>query len=163
MVPWTERVQHVQGQVGVAEGDAAGFTGSGVVNGQLGLSLLKGYGPLELSLGAGYQRPLTQPAGVEASAFYIGQAFLGQAQADVEIFAGWKVGLGLNGFLGMTGVVDAAPTAATLSKLKVVPSVEWRVAPDEGVRAAYGADPALLPGSNAMTDNSLFLVYFKYL
>ncbi|MBM3266784.1 MAG: transporter [Candidatus Sericytochromatia bacterium] len=148
---------------GSAEGDAAAFTGSGVANGLIGLSFLKGYGPLELSASAAYQRPLTRPAGAVASAFYIGQALLGQAQADVEVFAGWKAGVGINGFVGATGVVDSAPTAATLSKLKVVPSLEWRPTPDEGVRAAFGADPTVFPGTNAMTDSTLYLVYFKYL
>jgi hypothetical protein len=163
---WTPAVATYAGvslPTGTSAGDAAAFTGSGVVSGQVGLSLLKGFGPLELTTSATYQRPITTPQGEAASAFYIGQALIGQVQADVEVFAGWKVGLGANGFLGMTGVVDSAPTAAKLSKLKLVPSIEWRVAPEEGVRAAYGGDPTAGPWSNAMTDQTLFLVYYRYL
>lgn len=148
---------------GNAAGNPASFTGSGVLSGQVGLSLLRSFGSLEVSASAGYQRPLTQPPQDVSSAFYVGQSLLGQLQANLEVAPGWRLGLGASTFYGEIGATDVAPTASRLGKLKLIPSVEWQFAPEQGVRLAYGADPGIGPWMNSMTDRTLFAVYYRYL
>lgn len=148
---------------GNAAGNPAGFTGSGVLSGQLGLSLLRTFGPLELSASAGYQRPLTQPSQAVSSAFYVGQSLLSQLQANLEVVPGWRLGLGASAFYGEIGASDVSPTASRLGKLKLIPSVEWQLTPEQGVRLAYGADPGIGPWMNSMTDRTFFAVYYRFL
>lgn len=148
---------------GNAAGEAATFTGSGVISGQLGLSALRSLGPVELSASVGIQRPLTEPAAGISSAFYVGQSVLGQLQANWEVHPDWRLGLGASTFYGEVSASDASPTAAKLGKLKLTPSVEWRFMPEQGLRLAYGADPGGGPWVNAMTDQTLIAVYYRFL
>jgi hypothetical protein len=147
---------------GRSSGSPADFTGSGLVSGQLGLTLLKALGPWELTAGLGYQRPMSRPAAGSSTAFTIGQVATGQAQVSVELFSGWRVGMGASGYAGTLASADPAQADSQLGKLKLMPSVEWRFAPTQGVRAAYGADPGTGPQLNAMSDQTLFLVYYRY-
>lgn len=147
---------------GNATGEAASFTGSGVVSAQLGLSALKDLGPFELSASVGLQRPLTEPASGVSRAFYVGQSFLGQLQANWELHPAWRLGMGASAFYGEVAATDASPTAAKLGKLKLSPSVEWRFMPDQGLRLAYGGDPAG-PWVNAMTDRTVVLAYYRFM
>lgn len=146
---------------GNAAGDPAGFTGGGVASGQVGLSLLKAYGPLELSASVGYQRPVTTPS-VVSSAFYVGNSGLGQLQANLDLPAGFRLGLGASAYRGFISGENVAPSAESLGKLKVTPSVEWRFLPSQGIRFAYGADPSVGPWLNAMTDRTFYASYFCF-
>ena len=149
---------------GNAAGDvAATYTGSGVVSAQLGASILKDVGSLELSAGVGYQRPLSEPAANVSTAFYVGQSVLGQLQANWEFLPAWRLGLGASAFYGEVAARDASPTASKLGKLKLTPSVDWQFLEGQGARLAYGADPASGPWVNAMTDRNLILTYYRFL
>lgn len=148
---------------GHASGAAAGFTGSGVASGQLGLSVFKLYETLELTASLGYQQPLTRPLQALSSAFYVGSAAIAQLQANWEVLPSLRLGLGATAFRGWVSDPEVASTASELAKLKLIPSVEWRFLPEQGLRFAYGADPGLGPWQNAMTDQSVTLVYFQYL
>ncbi len=148
---------------GNATGDAASFTGSGIVSAQLGVSALKAVGPVELSAGLGIQRPLTEPAANVSTAFYVGQSLLGQLQANWELHPAWLIGLGASTFYGEVAASDASPTAAKLGKLKLTPSLEWRFIPGQGLRLAYGADPSAGPRINAMTDQTFILAYYRFI
>lgn len=147
---------------GTSAGNPENVTGSGVWSGQLGLSLLKAMGPWEVTASLGYQRPLTRPADGTTNPFYIGQVATAQVQTAVELVPGWRLGLGASGYYGTLASADPATADSLLGKLKLMPSVEWRFAAQQGVRAAYGADPAAGPQINAMTDQTLFLVYYRY-
>ncbi|MNT11440.1 hypothetical protein D3C72_1463220 [compost metagenome] len=147
---------------GNSTGSPESFTGSGVWSGQLGLSMLKAMGPWEVTASVGYQRPMTQPSAEAASPFFIGQVATAQAQAAVELLPGWRLGLGASGYYGTIASTDPAPSDSLLGKLKLMPSVEWRFVPDQGVRLAYGTDPGAGPQLNAMTDQTTFLVYYRY-
>ena len=70
--------------------------------------------------------------------------------------------MGASGYAGTLASADPAQADSQLGKLKLMPSVEWRFAPTQGVRAAYGADPGTGPQLNAMSDQTLFLVYYRY-
>lgn len=147
---------------GNSAGSPESFTGSGVWSAQAGLSMLKTLGPVELTASLGYQRPMTQPAATAASPFFIGQVATAQAQAAAEILPGWRVGLGASGYYGTLASADPQSTGSTLGKLKLMPSIEWRFVSEQGVRLAYGADPGAGPQLNAMTDQTFFLVYYRY-
>ncbi len=147
---------------GNSTGSPENFTGSGVWSGLGGLSLLKISGPWELTASVGYQRPMTRPPAGATSTFYIGQVATAQTQVALEILPGWRLGLGASGYYGSLGNSDPATADSMLGKLKLMPSVEWRFVPEQGVRLAYGADPGMGPQLNAMTDQTLFLVYYRY-
>lgn len=147
---------------GNAAGSPENFTGSGVWSGQVGLSLLKAIGPWEVTGSLGYQRPLSRPAEGSSTAFTIGQVATGQVQAAVEVLPGWRLGLGASGYYGAIASSDPATADSLLGKVKLMPSVEWRFVPAQGIRLAYGSDPAIGPQLNAMTDQTLFLVYYRY-
>ena len=156
----------VWGGLLMPSGNSAGspetFTGSGVWSGQLGLSMLKTLGPVELTATLGYQRPMSRPAANAASPFFIGQVATAQAQAAVEVRPGWRLGLGATGYYGTLASSDPQTPESMLGKLKLMPSIEWRFVADQGLRLAYGADPGTGPQINAMTDQTLFLVYYRY-
>lgn len=156
----------VWGGVLIPSGNTAGspenFTGSGVWSAQLGLSLLKAIGPLEVTGSLGYQRPMTRPAAGTSTAFFIGQVATGQVQAAVEVLPGWRLGLGASSYYGSISSSDPATGDSLLGKIKLMPSLEWRFVPEQGVRLAYGADPAVGPQLNAMTDQTVFMVYYRY-
>jgi len=156
----------VWGGVIMPSGNAAGspenFTGSGVWSGQVGLSLLKSVGPWEVTGSLGYQRPMTRPAEGSSTAFSIGQVATAQVQAAVEVLPGWRLGLGASGYYGAIASSDPATADSVLGKVKLMPSIEWRFVPAQGIRLAYGSDPAVGPQFNAMTDQTLFLVYYRY-
>ena len=147
---------------GNSSGSPENFTGSGVWSGQLGLSLMKALGPWELTGSLGYQRPMTRPTEGSSTAFFIGQVATAQVQAAVEVLPGWRLGLGATGYYGSIASADPATTDSMLGKLKLMPSMEWRFLPGQGVRIAYGSDPAFGPQLNAMTDQTLFLAYYRY-
>lgn len=142
---------------------AATYTGSGIFSGQIGLSGLKQLGPVELSAGLGYQRPLSEPTTDVSTAFYVGQSVLGQLQANWEVIPSWRLGLGASAFYGEVAAREASPTASNLGKLKLTPSVDWQFMEGQGVRFAYGADPAAGPWINAMTDRNYILTYYRFL
>lgn len=148
---------------GASSGEPENFTGSGVWSAQAGLSLLKTLGPWELTGSLGYQRPLSRPPVEASAAFYIGQVATAQAQAAVEVLPGWRLGLGASGYYGAIASSDPETPDSMLGKLKLIPSLEWRFLPKQGVRLAYGSDPAVGPQMNAMTDRTIFLVYYRYL
>lgn len=156
----------VWGGLTLPSGNAAGspetFTGSGIWSGQLGLSFLKALGPWEITASVGYQRPLSRPADAATNPFTIGQVATAQVQTAVEVLPGWRLGLGASGYYGTLASADPAMADSLLGKLKLLPSVEWRFASKQGVRLAYGADPATGPQLNAMTDQTTYLVYYRY-
>lgn len=148
---------------GNSAGSPADFTGSGLTSGQIGLSLMENIGPVELTASLGYQRPLTRPPAGASTAFTLGQVATGQLQASVELLPGWRLGLGASGYKGTLASADNGTPDSQLGKVKLMPSVEWRFTPTQGLKAAYGGDPSAGPRLNAMTDQTLFLLYYRYL
>lgn len=147
---------------GSTAGNASAYTGSGIFTGQAGFTALKAFGPLELSANLGYQHPLSQPVHAVSSAFFVGDALMGNLQANWEIFPSLRLGLGATTFRGWITSSSVAPTASSMSKLKLIPSVEWQFLPEQGLRLAYGGDPGLGPWSNSMTDNTAYAVYYRF-
>lgn len=147
---------------GSTAGGAAAFTGSGIFSGQAGLSLFKRFGPLELSMNLGYQHPLSQPQQAISSAFFVGDALVGHLQTNMELVPTLRLGLGATTFRGWITSANVAPSAANMSKLKLIPSVEWQFLPDHGVRLAYGGDPGIGPWLNSMTDNTVYAIYYRF-
>lgn len=147
---------------GNASGDPSAFTGSGVWSYQLGLSALQRFGPLELSASAGFQGPFAQGSSQVTSAFYVGQSLLGQLQANLDV-GSLRFGLGASAFRGRVIADNIAPSAESMGKLKLTPSVEWRFVPNQGIRVAYGSDPGAGPWLNAMTDRTWYASYFCFL
>lgn len=147
---------------GSTAGNAAAYTGSGIFSGQGGLSLLKTFGSLELSANLGYQHPLSQPMQAVSSAFFVGDALVGHLQTNWEVIPSVRLGLGATTFRGWISSPNVAPSAASMSKLKLIPSLEWQFLPEHGLRLAYGGDPGIGPWSNSMTDNTVYAVYYRF-
>ncbi|MNS06234.1 hypothetical protein D3C72_376550 [compost metagenome] len=145
---------------GQATGDPALLSGAGVwsgMAGMIGVTQLNGW---EFSGNLGYQRPFGQPP-LTASTFYVGEAWLYQLQSNVAVTDAVRVGLGLNGFLGQ-GRFGPTDLAVPMSKIKVVPSVQYQFGAAEGVRLALGYDPASL-GKNSMTDLTLYAIFYQFM
>lgn len=144
---------------GTSTGDPQTLSGAGVYNASGGLVLLAQPGDWELSANLGYQRPLTQPT-FTASTFYIGEAFMYQAQVNRRLNDTFRAGLGLNGYTGQ-GRFGATDLPFNMAKIKVVPSLQVALTQTEGVRLAAGLDPTVA-GANAMTDMTVYAVFYQY-
>lgn len=144
---------------GQAVGDPASLSGGGVFSGQGGLLALAQPGNWEVSANLGYQRPFGRPP-LTGSTFYVGEAWLYQLQTNYRLDDAWRVGLGLNGFQGV-GRFGPDDLAVPLGKIKLMPSLQYAWAANEGVRVALGADPTRL-GTNSMTDLSLYAIFYQF-
>ncbi|HEY9856252.1 MAG TPA: transporter [Stenomitos sp.] len=147
---------------GASSGDAAGFTGGGSLSGQIGVSAFRSFGAFEAFGNLGYQGPLANGTSATQTAFYVGQAFIGQAQVYWNLTPEWKLGLSAMTVRAWISDPSVAATASSLGKIKLSPSVEWRFTPEHSIRVAYGADPTIGPWLNSMTDQTLSVVYSRY-
>lgn len=143
---------------GLASGDPAGLTGSGLWSGQLGFTALGQWDDWEAIVNLGGQLPFASSG--QAAPYAVGPGLLYQLQGNYRLSDAWRLGLAVNGFLGQSVANGGPPPWA--AKLKVIPSVTWQYWRNQGVRAALGIDP-LVAGRNSMTDATLFLVFFQYL
>jgi|GEM_PF-984343 len=139
---------------GRGSGSAADQTGTGAFQAQGGLSLWQRWESLELSGSLGASLPVGVPAGLQNAAFFLGRSVLGLLQANLEVSDTWRLGVGALGFRSMIDSQEIAPSAASMGKLKLIGSCEWRPVPGWTLRATYGMDPGLTPGVNAMTDQT---------
>lgn len=144
---------------GNAGGEPVRLSGAGVFSGQAGAMAIAQAGPLELVGNLGYQLPLGTPPST-ASSFYLGRAWLYQLQANWAFAERFRAGLGVNGFAGR-GVFGASAVPVPMSKLKLVPSLQWDFAPRHGVRLALGSDLPTL-GASAMTDVTAYAVFYQF-
>jgi hypothetical protein len=144
---------------GNATGDPQALSGAGVWSGSGGLLALAQPGDWELSANVGYQRPFSRPE-LSASTFYVGDAWLYQAQVNRRLNDWLRLGLGLNGYAGQ-GRFGASDQPQPMAKIKLVPSSQLALTPTEGVRVALGWDPASY-GTNAMTDLTVYAVFYQY-
>ena len=139
---------------GRGQGRAADQTGTGVFQIQTGLSAWQRCEAFELSGSLGASAPLGSATGIQNAAFFLGRSLLAQAQGSVDLSESWSLSLGTLAFRSAVDSPDVAPSAATMGKLKLVGSLEWRPASGWSMRASYGADPGPVPGLNAMTDQT---------
>lgn len=145
---------------GQSTGEAQFLSGAGVVSGLGGLIGVTQLGAWEFSGNLGYQRPLFGRPPLTASTFYVGDAWLYQLQGNYAFNETVRVGLGLNGFAGQ-GRFGPADIAVPMTKIKLVPSVQYAFGDTEGVRLAFGYDPASL-GQNSLTDFSLYAIFYQF-
>lgn len=144
---------------GTVDTTAVGLSGAGVFSLQGGAMAIAQTGPFELVGNLGFQHPLSAPP-ASASSLYVGQALLAQAQANWNLSDALRAGLGLNGFLGQ-GVFGASAVPVPMSKLKVIPSLQWAYAPRQGIRFALGADVPTF-GASALTDVTGYVVCYQF-
>lgn len=145
---------------GNALGDAASLTGSGIWSGQLGLTGISQCSSWEVIANVGTQLPIASVNG-QGGVFALGPAAIYQLQVDYLPADGWRVGLGLTGYLGQAFAGSGGRTQLA-AKMKLLPSVAYQWSWTQGVRAALGIDPMVL-GSNSMTDATLYVVLFQFL
>jgi hypothetical protein len=143
---------------GLASGDPATLTGSGLWAGQLGLTALGQWDDWEGIVNVGGQLPLGSIG--QAVPFAVGPGLLYQVQGNYRLNETWRFGMSLIGFAGQAAATSGPSPWAT--KLKLIPSVTWQWSANHGVRTALGLDPTVA-GRNSMTDATLFLVFFQYL
>ena len=144
---------------GQAAGSPESLAGAGVANGLGGLLAIGQFGDLELLASVGMQRPFGRPP-LAAGTFYIGDAWLYQAQGNYRLDDRFRVGLGLSGTSG-EGRFGTNELAFSMAKLKLIPSLQYAWAPDRGVRLALGYDPARF-GANSMTDVTAYAIFYQY-
>lgn len=145
---------------GNALGDATALTGSGIWSGQLGLSGIGQWSNWEVIANLGGQLPLMALNG-QGGVFSLGPAAVYQLQVDYLPAESWRIGMGLNGYIGQAASgPQATPQLAT--KFKLLPSVAYQWSWTQGVRAALGVDPMVL-GANSMTDATLYVTFFQFL
>ncbi|MBM3258902.1 MAG: hypothetical protein FJY99_04055 [Candidatus Sericytochromatia bacterium] len=146
---------------GRAAGTAADMTGLGLPAGQAGVAMLWSDVNWSQSLNLAWQQPLTPLAAGPIPVFYLGRALLGTWQGEVELIPDGWLGLGITAFRAESDVPGLAESARLQAKVKVTPSVEWRLAEGEGIRLAVGLDPDLGLSRNAMTDRTIGTIYYR--
>jgi hypothetical protein len=145
---------------GTATGDPQFLSGAGVPSASAGLVLIAQPGEWELSANIGLQRPLGTPP-LQASSFFVGESWLYQVQVNRRLTDILRGGLGLSGYAGQ-GRFGSSTQAVPMAKFKLVPSLQVALSDDDGLRLAVGWDPATA-GTNAMTDVSVYAVFYQYL
>lgn len=112
----------------------------------------------EIILNLGYSQALANPP-LQASPFFLGQSLLYQAQGNLVLAPQWVLGLGFNGQLGRwTAGPDRWQVA---SRIKLVPSLQYEIDMNQGLRLSIGADLPVL-GANQITDLAGSLVYYQF-
>lgn len=112
----------------------------------------------ELVLNLGYSQALANPP-LQASPFFLGQSLLYQLQGNLVLAPQWVVGLGINGQLGRWTAGPDRWQAA--SRVKLVPSLQYEMDMNQGLRLSVGADLPVL-GANQLTDLAGSLVYYQF-
>ncbi|MEB3327783.1 MAG: hypothetical protein VKQ33_00975 [Candidatus Sericytochromatia bacterium] len=147
--------------LGRASGEAEGLTGLGFGTGALGLVALSQWEGWELTLSGGHQRPWGQtPA---ANPFALGPTWLYQAHLGRQLGDAWRLGLGVNGWVGAWVPPAGAGAGQETAKPKLVASAQWAHSPLAGLRLALGADPEGLGARNAMRDVTLYVIGYQYM
>ncbi|MBC7546061.1 MAG: YncE family protein [Candidatus Sericytochromatia bacterium] len=101
---------------GRASGDPASLTGSGLWNGQLGLTGFGQWGDWEAMASLGGQAPLgTLPN--QSPTFALGPSLLYQVQGSYRLAEAWHLGMTVNGYVGST-LVPGDQTGSTLAANK---------------------------------------------
>ncbi|MEB3238043.1 MAG: hypothetical protein VKO64_10515 [Candidatus Sericytochromatia bacterium] len=142
-------------------GAAADMTGLGLPTGQIGVAMLWSDQMWSQSLNLAWQQPLAALSAGPVPVFYLGRALLGTWQGELEIIPDGWFGLGITAFRAQSDLPGLAESAQLQAKLKVTPSVEWRLAEGEGIRLALGLDPDMGLSRNAMTDRTLGTIYYR--
>ncbi len=145
---------------GSNNGKPENMTGSGVTSIAAGIFGIKKLGKFEILANIGYQQPLGKSPN-NTKSFSVGNAFLYQLQGSYQINPDFKAGLGLSGIIGKW-LFTNSDTSMTTSKIGFLVNAQYDLTPYNGIGLSIGYDPKFL-GTNAMTDNSLNIVFYQFL
>jgi hypothetical protein len=141
---------------GSSTGTDAQITGSGVWNGQVGLTATGLSGAWSYDADVGYQRPFGTPVGL-ATNFYQGDSVIYQGNLGYRLTPSWKLAVGFNGYQGSTQI---AGNPLTLSNLRTLASVTYSLTPDWSVRLGASVTPGYV-SHNALSDVSTFCTFYQ--